>query len=82
MLDLHTGRIVGQAGRYAVTTASCALLLLTLTGVFVWLRSKLRRRNMPVPHATIRFRGIQASRGRISLDDLELHQRQTGLDHL
>jgi uncharacterized iron-regulated membrane protein len=41
MLDLHTGKIVGQPGRYVSTGVSLMLLILTLTGVYLWVKPKL-----------------------------------------
>jgi hypothetical protein len=44
MLDLHTGKIVGEPGRYASTAVSLVLLTLTWTGVWLWLKPKLKPR--------------------------------------
>jgi uncharacterized iron-regulated membrane protein len=49
MLDLHTGKIVGEPGRYVATTVSCLMLILTLTGVYLWLKPQLRPRPARVP---------------------------------
>lgn len=40
--DLHSGRFFGAAGEWLMTLASAALVLLSLTGLIVWLRMQRR----------------------------------------
>jgi hypothetical protein len=48
ILDLHTGKIGGAAGKAIMSCAALLLLLLTLSGVYLWLKPLLiRRHNMP-----------------------------------
>lgn len=44
MLDLHTGKIGGEIGKALMTVAAVILLLLTLSGVYMWLKPLLIRR--------------------------------------
>jgi uncharacterized iron-regulated membrane protein len=44
MLDLHTGKIGGEVGKAIMTTASVLLLLLSASGVYLWLKPVLIRR--------------------------------------
>lgn len=44
MLDLHTGKIGGDVGKAIMTFAAVLLLLLTLSGVYMWLKPLLIRR--------------------------------------
>jgi uncharacterized iron-regulated membrane protein len=44
MLDLHTGKIGGEVGKVIMTVAAVILLLLTLSGVYMWLKPLLIRR--------------------------------------
>jgi len=44
MLDLHTGKIGGEVGKAIMTVAAGLLLLLTLSGVYMWLKPLLIRR--------------------------------------
>ena len=44
MLDLHSGRILGQAGVYIMDAAAIGFLLLALSGIWLWLRRKASAR--------------------------------------
>jgi uncharacterized iron-regulated membrane protein len=44
MLDLHTGKIGGDVGKAIMTFAAVVMLLLTLSGVYMWLKPLLIRR--------------------------------------
>lgn len=44
MLDLHTGKIGGEVGKALMTLAAVMLLLLTVSGVYMWLKPVLIRR--------------------------------------
>jgi uncharacterized iron-regulated membrane protein len=44
MLDLHTGKIGGEVGKALMTVAAVVMLLLTLSGVYMWLKPLLIRR--------------------------------------
>jgi uncharacterized iron-regulated membrane protein len=44
MIDLHTGKIGGEVGKAIMTIAAVLLLLLTLSGVYMWLKPLLIRR--------------------------------------
>jgi len=44
MIDLHTGKIGGEVGKALMTVAAVILLLLTLSGVYMWLKPLLIRR--------------------------------------
>jgi uncharacterized iron-regulated membrane protein len=44
MIDLHTGKIVGEAGKALMTAAAAIMLLLTFSGVYMWLKPLLVRR--------------------------------------
>lgn len=44
MLNLHTGKIGGEAGRAAMSLAAVMLLFLTGSGVYLWLKPVLIRR--------------------------------------
>jgi uncharacterized iron-regulated membrane protein len=44
MLDLHTGKIGGEVGKALMTIAAVILLLLTLSGVYMWVKPLLIRR--------------------------------------
>jgi uncharacterized iron-regulated membrane protein len=44
LIDLHTGRIGGEAGKAIVSLVAMLLLLLTLSGVYMWLKPLLIRR--------------------------------------
>jgi len=41
--DLHTGKIAGDAGKLLVDLAAVAIILLTLSGLYLWLVPKLRK---------------------------------------
>lgn len=43
-LDLHSGRILGQGGSYVMDAAAGAMLLLAGSGVWLWTRGMLHRR--------------------------------------
>lgn len=43
-LDLHTGKIVGDAGKLVMSSASFIMLTLTLTGIYLWAVPKWRKR--------------------------------------
>lgn len=54
MLDLHSGRLFGQLGIYVMDAAAVSLIVLGLTGLWLWLRyrrsqrrRKLRRQESP-----------------------------------
>lgn len=54
ILDLHTGRIGGEAGKIVMTVAALLLIFLTLSGLYLWLKPVwLRRRNANVGAAPI-----------------------------
>jgi uncharacterized iron-regulated membrane protein len=42
--DLHSGKILGTAGKLAIDATAVAMLGLTLTGVYLWWLPKLRKR--------------------------------------
>jgi hypothetical protein len=42
--DIHTGKVVGTAGRLAVDAVALTLMVLTVTGIHLWMMPKLRRR--------------------------------------
>lgn len=44
LIDLHTGKIGGEAGKAIVSIAGILLLLLTLSGAYMWLKPLLIRR--------------------------------------
>jgi uncharacterized iron-regulated membrane protein len=44
LLDLHTGKIGGEAGKAIMSFAALVLLWLTLSGVYMWLKPLLLRR--------------------------------------
>jgi uncharacterized iron-regulated membrane protein len=44
MIDLHTGKIGGEVGKAIMTGASVLLLLLSVSGVYMWLKPVLIRR--------------------------------------
>jgi uncharacterized iron-regulated membrane protein len=44
MIDLHTGKIGGEVGKAIMTAASVLLLLLSVSGVYLWLKPVLIRR--------------------------------------
>jgi uncharacterized iron-regulated membrane protein len=44
LIDLHTGKIGGEVGKAIMTLAAALLLLLTLSGVYVWVKPLLIRR--------------------------------------
>ncbi len=44
LIDLHTGKIGGNIGKAVVTIAASLLLLLTLSGFYLWLKPLLIRR--------------------------------------
>lgn len=44
LLDLHTGKIGGEVGKAIMTAAAVLLLLLTLSGIYLWLKPLLIRR--------------------------------------
>jgi len=49
LLDLHTGRIGGDLGKAVMTCAAVLLLLLTFSGIYMWVKPiMLRRQNAPV----------------------------------
>ncbi len=45
LLDLHSGRILGGWGVYLMDAAAVSLVLLACSGVWLWLRGRLRRRS-------------------------------------
>jgi uncharacterized iron-regulated membrane protein len=45
MIDLHTGKIGGEVGKAIMTAASVLLLLLSVSGVYMWLKPVLIRRD-------------------------------------
>ncbi len=44
LLDLHSGRILGQGGVWLMDAAAIMLLLLAMSGTAVWLRQKAKQR--------------------------------------
>lgn len=57
LLDLHTGRIGGEAGKAIMSAAALLLIWLTLSGVYLWLKPlRLRREN-----ATAKSIGVHVS---------------------
>ena len=44
LIDLHTGRIAGETGKVITSLAALLLLLLTLSGLYMWLKPLLIRR--------------------------------------
>ncbi len=44
LIDLHTGRIGGEVGKAVVSLVAMLLLLLTLSGVYMWVKPLLIRR--------------------------------------
>jgi uncharacterized iron-regulated membrane protein len=44
LIDLHTGKIGGEVGKAIMSLAALLLLLLTLSGVYMWLKPLLIRR--------------------------------------
>lgn len=44
MLDLHTGKIGGEVGKAIMTAAAVLLLLLSVSGLYLWLKPLLIRR--------------------------------------
>ena len=46
ILDLHTGKIGGEAGKIVMSLAALMLMFLTASGVYMWLKPVfIRRRN-------------------------------------
>jgi len=45
MLDLHSGRIMGNIGVYLMDAAAVILILLALSGCFIWLQQLRKRRH-------------------------------------
>ena len=43
LIDVHTGRIGGQVGKAVMSTAALILLLLTLSGLYMWVKPILIR---------------------------------------
>jgi uncharacterized iron-regulated membrane protein len=59
MLDLHTGKIGGEVGKAIMTLAAVIMLLLTLSGVYMWLKPLLlRRQNAKARAAAHRNAGV------------------------
>jgi uncharacterized iron-regulated membrane protein len=59
MLDLHTGKIGGEVGKAIMTLAAVIMLLLTLSGVYMWLKPLLiRRQNAKARAAANRNAGV------------------------
>ena len=52
LIDLHTGRIGGEAGKAIVSFVAVVLLLLTLSGVYMWVKPLLLRRQNARARAT------------------------------
>jgi uncharacterized iron-regulated membrane protein len=44
MLDLHTGKIGGEAGKALMSAAALVLLFLTGSGIYLWIKPLLIRR--------------------------------------
>jgi len=44
LLDIHSGRIVAQSGRWFMDGVAVALIVLSLLGLVLWLRRRRRRR--------------------------------------
>ena len=53
MLDLHTGKIGGEVGKAIMTVAAVVMLLLTLSGVYMWLKPLLIRRQNAKARAAV-----------------------------
>jgi uncharacterized iron-regulated membrane protein len=53
MLDLHTGKIGGEVGKALMTIAAVVMLLLTLSGVYMWLKPLLIRRQNAKARAAV-----------------------------
>ncbi|HEY9173121.1 MAG TPA: PepSY domain-containing protein [Verrucomicrobiae bacterium] len=53
LIDLHTGKIGGEAGKAVMTCAAVLLLLLTCSGVYVWLKPLLIRRESRLSRARV-----------------------------
>jgi uncharacterized iron-regulated membrane protein len=62
MIDLHTGKIGGEVGKALMTIAAVILLLLTLSGVYMWLKPVLIRRE----NAKAKARAAQGNVGATS----------------
>ena len=43
MLDLHSGRIIGNYGVYLMDAAAVILLLLSFSGIWIWLKQRFKR---------------------------------------
>jgi len=43
MLDLHSGRIMGNIGVFLMDAAAVILLLLSFSGIWIWLQQRLKR---------------------------------------
>jgi uncharacterized iron-regulated membrane protein len=44
LIDLHTGKIGGEAGKAVMSVAALMLLFLTASGVYLWLKPLLNRK--------------------------------------
>lgn len=54
LIDLHTGKIGGEVGKAIMSFAALLLLLLTLSGFYLWLKPPLiRRQNVKARAATV-----------------------------
>lgn len=53
LIDLHTGKIGGDVGKAVMTCAAVLLLLLTCSGVYVWLKPLLIRRESRLSRARV-----------------------------
>ena len=54
ILDLHSGRIVGQWGVYVVDGAALLFLALVITGLWMWMKQEIKTYGRR-PAAIIRF---------------------------
>ncbi len=52
-LDLHTGKIVGEAGKVAMSLAGFIMLTLTATGIYLWAVPKWRKRQAARQQAAV-----------------------------
>jgi len=50
MLDLHSGRILGKTGVYLMDAAAIMLILLSMSGGFIWLQQLRKRRKKTKPN--------------------------------
>ena len=61
LIDLHTGRMGGEAGKAVMSCAGLMLVLLTLSGVYLWAKPILNRRQNARPKVAGSGRSTQIS---------------------